>query len=249
MSFENKRYAFFYDLLYKKKNYFKEANILIKNIKQNKQNAKSILELGCGTGNYSNLFEKKGFNIHSVDISKSMIDIAKKKYSAKKIKFICKDLRKLNLSKKFDVVIALFDILSFQTSNSDVNKFFNTINKHINKNGIIIFDFWFKDAIQKLKPSNRVKEVENHSFKIVKVTEPNWNKKNNIIEVNYNLLAENKSNNKIEFIKGSHKLRYFALTEIRKYFKKYNFKIIKSLSFLKKNKKDSWSILSIAKKI
>ena len=42
-----------------------------------------------------------------------MIDIAKKKLEIKKnVSFIVKDIRKLKL-KKFDIVVSLFDVLSF----------------------------------------------------------------------------------------------------------------------------------------
>ena len=42
-------------------------------------NSKSLLDLGCGTGQYSNLMTKLNLNVVGVDRSSSMLKIAKKK--------------------------------------------------------------------------------------------------------------------------------------------------------------------------
>jgi len=43
-----------------------------------------MLELGCGTGHWSDFFSKKGFNLTGIDISEAMLNIAKnKKINAK----------------------------------------------------------------------------------------------------------------------------------------------------------------------
>ena len=170
MSYSNKKYASIYDSIYSNKNYLKEAEYIVKNIKIKNRKAKNILDLGCGTGIHAYLFAKKGYKTVGVDISKSMINEAKKKYKLdKNLKFIHGDLKKLNLRKKFDVIVALFDILSFQISNSEISQFFKTINKHINKGGLIFFDFWFKNTVIKLKPIQRTKIIENKKYKGYKV--------------------------------------------------------------------------------
>ena len=162
MSYSNKKYASIYDLIYKNKNYQKEANFIIKQFKKEDKKAKKILDLGCGTGKYSFLLSKKGFEVTGVDISKAMIRIAKKKYKNKKnINFIHKDLKKINLKKKFDIVVALFDVLSFQTSKNEIKIFFQIISKHLKKGGLVFFDFWYKNTVVKLKPNLRTKKIEN----------------------------------------------------------------------------------------
>ncbi|MEZ4822943.1 MAG: hypothetical protein R2942_11180 [Ignavibacteria bacterium] len=42
----------YYDLLYKSKNYKKETDYILKFIRKYKPDAKSILDLGCGTGRH-----------------------------------------------------------------------------------------------------------------------------------------------------------------------------------------------------
>lgn len=251
MSYSNKKYASLYDLIYKNKNYLKEVNFLTKQFKIKNKKAKKVLDLGCGTGQYTYLLSKKGYEVTGVDISKSMIEIAKKKYKTKKnINFIHKDLKKINLKNKFDIVVALFDVLSFQNSKSEIERFFKVLSKHLKKGGLVFFDFWYKNTIVKLKPASRAKKIENKIFKILKTTKPTWIKKQNIVKVYFKLLIEKKMNRKIETVNGVHIMKYYSLAEINKYLKKHNFKILRYGTLLSnKIKKNSWSIYSMARKV
>ena len=57
MNFE--KYSYYYDLLYKDKNYEAEADYVKTKLLQQKQNIKTILEFGSGTGRHAKLLAKK----------------------------------------------------------------------------------------------------------------------------------------------------------------------------------------------
>jgi len=59
MSVFGKNYSKVYDVLYKKKNYNKEFDLIHNKIKKHNKNCKNVLELGCGTGQYTKLFCQK----------------------------------------------------------------------------------------------------------------------------------------------------------------------------------------------
>ena len=80
----DKDYSKIYDFLYTKKNYTKETNLIKKILRKYLPNSKSLLDLGCGTGQYSNLMTKLKLDVVGVDRSSSMLNIAKK--NTKKIK-------------------------------------------------------------------------------------------------------------------------------------------------------------------
>lgn len=75
------------------------------NYLKTKQNIKTVLEIGCGTGiypiKYQDLFQNKEYV--GIDISKSAINYCKKK---SKFDFLCGDFIKLNLEKRFDLVFS-----------------------------------------------------------------------------------------------------------------------------------------------
>jgi 2-polyprenyl-3-methyl-5-hydroxy-6-metoxy-1,4-benzoquinol methylase len=69
----------------------------------------SILDVGCGTGRHSIRLAELGFNVTGVDISRGMLDEARKCASAAGIKvhWIQSDAAKMELDQKFDAVISL----------------------------------------------------------------------------------------------------------------------------------------------
>ena len=106
-------YSQYYDLLYSDKDYDGETDYVNNLIKENNFNAKSILDLGCGTGKHAYLFCNKGYKVHGIDISEDMLKIANKDIDGKedRIKFSHSNIEKLNLNEKFDVVVSLFHVI------------------------------------------------------------------------------------------------------------------------------------------
>ena len=248
----NKEYSRIYDSLYLKKNYKKEFNLIKKILKKYFLHYRSLLDLGCGTGEYSNLMTKLGLKVVGVDRSNEMLKIARSKYvNNRNLFFVKSEIEKLNLKKKFDVISALFHILSYNLTNSKINKFFQKSNNHLKKNGILIFDFWYKDGVYSLQSPLRIREVETKFFKILRVTISKWYKKMNIIADEHNLTILNKKNNNVSKFEETHSMRYFDLKFIKKILKKNNFQFLQSLDLQsgKSISKKSWGALVIAKKI
>jgi SAM-dependent methyltransferase len=67
-----------------------------------------ILEMGCGTGEYSSLLGRKtNGEVLGIDICDRFVDVARKRYSAPNVRFEVVDIRKPEriLAEKFDVVV------------------------------------------------------------------------------------------------------------------------------------------------
>lgn len=105
---------------------------------KNKKNLK-LLDFGCGQGAAVNFFNKQKIDSVGVDISKTDIKNAKKKYPTYKKKFICiKSFEDLNNKKnlnKFDVIIASQSL--YYLSNSDFKNLINILYNLLKKNGIV----------------------------------------------------------------------------------------------------------------
>ena len=69
------------------------------------------LEVGCGTGTFTHLFNEAGFNIDGVDLSPNMISVAQNKYPD--LRFAVADISKdpLNTS-EYGLCVALDDVLN-----------------------------------------------------------------------------------------------------------------------------------------
>jgi len=254
MSVFNK-YSFYYDLFYKNKDYQLEANYIIDLIKKYKLGAKSVLDLGCGTGQHDFRFVKSGYFVHGIDYSKTMLDLAKKLFLLyptlkDSLKFSLGDVRSVELDKKFDVVTSLFHVISYQTTNEDLQKFFSTVNKHVEKGALLVFDCWYGPAVLTNLPETRVREFESDTHKVVRVAEPVMYANENCVDVRYKIYITNKDTRRTDEISEVHKMRYLFKPEMEKLFEDNDFQIISFEEWLTGRKPDfdSWSVTFVGKK-
>jgi len=250
-SFKN-NYSSFYDLLYHDKDYKKEFNNIYKFIPKKNFIFDKILELGCGTGNFTNFFLCfKPSEILGIDSSKRMIKIAKNKHKNKKLIFKHINISNFKSNNKYDLIYSLFHVLSYQTKKSEIKKFFNIPKKNLKKNGIFIFDFWNKNGVLKLKPTKRYKVVKTTKFDIHRFSEPEWFKFKDIVKIKYLMSVHDKKINKNFKFSESHLIRYFNLNFIKKILKVNNLKILKIFNAIKTNKSfsNSWALTFITVKM
>ncbi|QTL97536.1 methyltransferase domain-containing protein [Iocasia frigidifontis] len=98
---------------------------------------KTILDLGCGYGENCKWYINKGAKkVIGIDISKNMIEKAKKEYSDDKIEYKNVPMEELDFSKNiFDIVLSS---LSFHYV-KDFNSLIEKINKMLKPNGSLVF--------------------------------------------------------------------------------------------------------------
>lgn len=248
------KYADYYDLLYQDKNYIAECNFLEEIFKRySNKNVKTILDLGCGTGGHSLILAERGYKITGMDISDEMLNFAKKKADEKKMKvqFINGDIRNLKLNRKFDAVISMFAVVSYQITNNDIISAFKTASRHLKKNGLFIFDVWFGPAVLSQKPVKRRKTIKKENEKIIRYATPELDIINHIVTVNYKVL--NIKNEKIiDETKESHKVRFLFPQEIKYFLETQGFELKKLCPFMEIDgivTADSWNIAAIGEKL
>ena len=245
-----KNYSLIYDLLYKDKDYKKEANIVLGTVKKFKNNFRDLLEIGCGSGNFTKILAKKGYLVTAIDPSSQMIKIAKKKIKSKKIKFLNIKSTKFKTKKKFDLAISLFHVFSYHTKKKEINLFFKNLSNSLKHKGILVFDFWFKPAVLSIKPEKKIKIVENSKYKIIRRVTPQWNKKSNIVISNYHVQLINKKNKKKIIFKEKHKTRFFSLNDVKQKLQEFGFRYKFSFDILsnKPIRRKTWGATVIAVK-
>lgn len=241
-------YSKYYDLLYKDKNYFEEAEYINDFlIKHNLYNSK-ILELGSGTGIHANWLAKKGHNILGIEQSKDMVSIAKhsKSFTSK-----IGDIRKVKTSQDFDAVISIFHVMSYITTDSDLNLVFKNASNALKKGGIFLFDFWYKPAVMYQKPEVRIKRMKSKTLEVLRIAEPENNFQKSLTEIKFTIISKDLKNHKIHLFDEFHKMRYFNLSEIDFFAKKNKLKRINAEEFLTKKPPSirTWGVCVALQKI
>ena len=213
-------YARYYDLLYKDKDYEAEADYIERLIKGFRPETKSVLELGSGTGIHALHLAKRGYEVTGIEISADMIKVAKQKVNNSSMLehpnplFLHGDIRTARLSKTYDAVIALFHVMSYQTTNMDVLAAFTTAREHLRPGGVFLFDIWYGPAVLTERPSVRIKRMADERTVITRIAEPVMKLNESIVEVHYHVFVENREPAEVRELKEIHVMRYFFYTEI-----------------------------------
>ena len=110
-------YAYYYNAFYQDKDYKMEAGQIDILLKKYGNKIKNVMNFGCGTGRHDIELSKLGYQCTGIDISPLMIAIAKENIQKKQEKttFFVADIRKYIPDKKYDAVISLFHVISYQT--------------------------------------------------------------------------------------------------------------------------------------
>jgi SAM-dependent methyltransferase len=99
-----------------------------------------ILELMCGTGRVSIPLLESGRQMTCVDYSRGMLDVLERKIKGKNfpVSLVEMDVTKLNLNKKFGLIILPFHSITEIISTDLQIKALQAISLHLNNNGIFI---------------------------------------------------------------------------------------------------------------
>jgi SAM-dependent methyltransferase len=215
-------YSRFYDLLYRDKEYAAEAANIVALLQTHLAGAVSLLELGCGTGRLARLLAGHGLTVSGVDLSESMLGEANRQQvtlpgeQATRLSYHLGDVRTVRLPLRFDAVISLFHVMSYQQSDDDLQAAFETAATHLSPGGLFIFDFWYGPAVLSQRPETRVKRLEDEGVRLVRIAEPVMRSKENLVDVNYHILATDKLSGATTELWETHTMRYLFLPEVQR---------------------------------
>jgi len=130
--------AKYYDRVYSFKDYLDEA-VRLQNliIKYSESGGNSLLDVACGTGLHLKHL-KDDFSCTGVDISKSMLKIARK--NVKGVTFKEADMKTLRLGKQFDVIMCLLSSIGYVKTAVSLEKTIWNFSKHLKKGGLALIE-------------------------------------------------------------------------------------------------------------
>jgi SAM-dependent methyltransferase len=247
-------YADQYDLLYTDKDYEAECD-LIENVfrKYGNGKIKTILDLGCGTGNHAIPMARRGYQVIGVDISEDMLACARAKSQSAGSEgqsFLHGDVRSIDLHQQFDAVLMMFAVLGYQTTNEDVLSALNSASRHLKPGGLFICDVWYGPAVLSQRPTEKVKIIPTPKGKIIRTASGHLDTFRHLCEVRYHILRI-EDQRVVSESEEKHSMRYFFPQEIAILMHHADLKMADICAFGKLEQhpsEDSWNILVIAKK-
>lgn len=248
-------YASYYDLCNVGKEYTVEVEYLLALVKQyGTGQVQEILDLGCGTGLHACSFAAQGYAVTGVDRSEEMLQVARHRVqdlsSLVPPLFFAGDISSFSLGKRFDVVVALFHVINYQTTNHALQQTFLQAAAHLREGGLFIFDFWYGPAVLHQKPLVRVKRAENQELSLCRIAEPILLENLNCVEVNFDIEIISKKTDARRRLQESHLMRYLFLPEIEALLQQTGFTVLGVEEWITgaSPSLDSWSLCCVARK-
>lgn len=249
-------YARYYELLYHDKCYAAEADYIASHIRKQAPQAKSILELGCGTGSHAEHLARMGYTVHGVDMSEEMLARADARKAALPVEVAARlffgigDVRSVRTGERYDTVISLFHVVSYQATNADLIAAFETAAAHLSPGGLFLFDFWYGPAVLTQKPEVKVKRLEDEKIKVTRIAEPVMHVNENLVDVNYTVFVEAKATGRVEQLRETHRMRYLFLPELNQLLSDAGFEVLDQYQWMGHQAPDeaSWAGFVIARK-
>ncbi|NLK28048.1 MAG: class I SAM-dependent methyltransferase [Clostridiales bacterium] len=135
-------FATVYDMFMDNVPYEEWAEYVDHLLKKNGVEQGLVLELGCGTGNLTELLAAKGYEMIGVDASEEMLAIAREKSSDKEngILYLCQDMREFELYGTVAAVVSVCDSMNYILKEEELLKIFRLVNNYLDPGGLFIFD-------------------------------------------------------------------------------------------------------------
>jgi len=215
--------AYYYDEIYATiVDYEKQTRFLEKIIRKHLgRRPRSVLDIACGTGNYTFVFAKHGYRATGIDVSEEMLKIARRKAEEQENpRFYKMDMRKIRLDQRSDVATVLFGGFGYLEKEEDIGLFFGSVSNHLNRRGLLMFEFWQNSAV--LPPATSKSgmktwdQTETGDRLIVQLNLSRYDPHSNILAVKFDFyIIDRKKKELVDEFSETHRVRTYSISQMR----------------------------------
>ena len=213
-----------------------------------------MLDIGCGTGTHARELAGSGYRVHGVDMSTGMLERAHAMRAslppemADRLSFSHGDARSLRLDRKFDVIVSLFHVMCYQTSNRDLLSAFASVRQNLESGGVFVFDCWYGPAVLTDPPRVVTKVFAENGLQLDRLAEPVMDAERNLVEVRYRLQVSGESSEP-EVIRETHTMRYLFTPEVELMLASNGLKLVASREWLSGRAPgfDTWNVCHVVR--
>lgn len=241
-------YSYYYDLLYRDKDYTAEVVYIDKLLDRYSIAGRQLLEFGSGTGKHGRLLGELGYLITGIERSAKMVAQAKMTEM-----FKCQqgDICTIQLGRKFDAVLSLFHVVSYQVRNEELHAVFARAAEHLKTGGLFVFDIWYSPAVYAQRPKIRVKRMSDTTVEITRIAEPAILPNENRVDVKYTVFVRDLATGAFQTFIETHPMRHFSLPELDLLARMSGFERLTAEAFLTSDKpsEDTWGVCLVLQRI
>lgn len=205
-------FAEFYDLFMDNIPYKEWSDYLISLLKEYSIHSGLVLDIGCGTGNITELLASSGYDMIGIDNSEDMLAAAMdKRYdSGLDILYLLQDMREFELYGTVAAAVSICDSMNYILEYDELVTVFKLVNNYLDPEGLFIFDL---NTISKYENMGDTVIAENRdegSF----IWENSFFKDKNLNQYDLTIFAKDDDNRYTKF-EETHIQRGYTLDEIK----------------------------------
>ena len=135
-----RRAAHAYDLFYQDKDYRGEVEEIAGLVEAHRPGARSVLDVGCGTGAHLEWFAQRYERAEGIEPSARMIEEAT--IARPGLLIYPGDMRTFRHGGRFDVVTSLFSAIGYMTTIDDLHRAVRNMAAHLTEGGVLVVEGW-----------------------------------------------------------------------------------------------------------
>ncbi len=250
------RYANVYDSLYASKDYEAECDLL-ESIFNNHSHepVRSILDMGCGTGNHAFPLASRGYHVVGVDRSADMVELARSKSLVftgdNQPRFEVSNVTNFQIDERFDAAMMMFAVLGYQHDNESVIATLTNMRRHLKPGGLAMFDVWYGPVVLSERPSDRQREISRPNGLIIRSASSTLDIHKHLCHVTFDV-RELTNEGAPKQMTESHTMRYFFPRELDLFLHVAGFSLIRIGQFpdfdLDPND-TTWNVMVLARSV
>jgi SAM-dependent methyltransferase len=129
-----------YDLFYREKDYEHEVDDIVQLVESYRSDARSVLDVGCGTGAHLAAFAQRYERAEGIEPSARMIEEAT--IARPGLLIYPGDMRTFRLRDRFDIVTCLFSAIGYMTTLEDLHLAVRNMAAHLTAGGVLVVEGW-----------------------------------------------------------------------------------------------------------
>lgn len=248
------RFADYYDFVYQALvDYEGDVDFLERIFRRfGRASVRSVLDLGCGTGNHAIPLARRGYEVVGLDLSQRMLDHARRKARAARLRipFVRGDMRRFELGRGFDAAFCAFGAFGYLLTDAVVLRCLRSVRRHLASHGVFTFEFWQRSGVRPA-PYQSWFHRKGSEYELVRLSQTRSAPPGRLpIDFHFFVL---KGTRVLDRFSERHTVRTYSVPEMRSLLRRGGFEFLQGFSVTPKEKrfrpvtKETFRVMAVAR--